>query len=99
MKRRGRADPRAETRGLGREGLLECAEVGFWLDEVIMESSASAPSAPERYPRVAGAMHTILVLAVLGGWTLWHKISADHLSAGADANRVRYYLVTILFEW
>jgi len=64
-----------------------------------MESSASAPSAPERYSRVASAMHTILVLAVLGGWALWHKISADHLSAGADGNRVRYYLVTILFEW
>jgi membrane protease YdiL (CAAX protease family) len=44
-------------------------------------------------------MHTILVLAVLGGWAVWHKISADPLSAGASANRVRYYLVTILFEW
>jgi membrane protease YdiL (CAAX protease family) len=44
-------------------------------------------------------MHTILVLAVLGGWTFWHKISTDHLNAGDDANRVRYYVVTILFEW
>jgi membrane protease YdiL (CAAX protease family) len=64
-----------------------------------MESSASAQSAPDRYPQVASAMHTILVLAVLGGWAFWHKISADQLSAGANANRVRYYLVTILFEW
>ena len=64
-----------------------------------MENPASAPSAPDRYPRVAGPMHTILVLAVLGGWALWHKISADHSSAGADTNRVHYYVVTILFEW
>ncbi|HEV8074658.1 MAG TPA: CPBP family intramembrane glutamic endopeptidase [Candidatus Acidoferrum sp.] len=64
-----------------------------------MESSASAPSAPERYPRVAGPMHTILVLAVFGGWAFWHKISAGQSSGGADPHRVRYYLVTILFEW
>ena len=73
--------------------------MGFWLGEVIMESSASAPSASERYPRVAGAMHTILVLAVLGGWALWHRSFVDQSSTGAEANRVRYYLVTILFEW
>jgi membrane protease YdiL (CAAX protease family) len=64
-----------------------------------METSASAPSAPEHYPLVASAMHTILVLAVLGGWALWHKISADPSSAGANPNRVRYYVVTLLFEW
>jgi membrane protease YdiL (CAAX protease family) len=93
------ARPRGETHGRGREGLIECAKAALWLDEVIMESSASAQSAPERYPRVASPMHTILVLAVFGGWALWHKISADHLSAGADANRVRYYVATILFEW
>ena len=73
--------------------------MGFWLGEVIMESSASSPSASERYPRVASAMHTILVLAVLGGWALWHRSFVDQLSTGAEANRVRYYLVTILFEW
>jgi membrane protease YdiL (CAAX protease family) len=93
------ARARDETHGLGREGLIECAEVGFWLDEVIMESSASVPSAPKRYSRVASPVHTILVLGVLGGWAVWHKISADHISAGADGNRVRYYLVTLLFEW
>jgi len=64
-----------------------------------MESSDSVVSAPERYPWVASPVHTILVLAALGGWAVWHKISADHLSAGADGNRVRYYAVTILFEW
>lgn len=79
--RMSRATP-GETHGLARKGLLECAKVACWLLEVIIESSAPAPSASDRYPRVASAMHMILVLAVLGGWTLGHKISADLLSAG-----------------
>jgi hypothetical protein len=35
----------------------------------------------------------------LGGWAFWHKTSADQLSVAANPNRVRFYLVTLFFEW
>jgi membrane protease YdiL (CAAX protease family) len=56
-------------------------------------------SASGGYPRVASPIHTILVLAALGGWAFWHKISVDQLSVAANPNRVRFYLVTLFFEW
>ena len=64
-----------------------------------METSALAQSAPDRYPRVAGSLHTILVLATLAGWAFWGKTLADQLSAAASPNRVRFYEVTLFFEW
>jgi membrane protease YdiL (CAAX protease family) len=64
-----------------------------------MESSALGQHASDRYSRVAGPIHTILVLAVLGGWTFWHKISTDRLSPAANPNRLHHYLVSLLFEW
>jgi uncharacterized protein len=64
-----------------------------------METSASGQSASGRYPPVASPIHTILVLAALGGWAFWHKISVDQLSVAANPNRVRFYLVTLFFEW
>jgi hypothetical protein len=85
--------------GPGLKGLIQCAKLAFWLDEVIVETSALGQSASDRYPQVAGPIHTILVLAVLGGWAFWHKISADQLSVAANPNRVRFYLVTLFFEW
>ena len=64
-----------------------------------MGTSAPAQSASDRYPRAAGPIHTILVLAAMGGWAIWHKIFVDQLSATANPNRVRYYVVTIFYEW
>ena len=64
-----------------------------------METSASGQSASGRYPPVASPIHTILVLAALGGWAFWHKISVEQLSVAANPNRVRFYLVTLSFEW
>ena len=64
-----------------------------------MESSALGQHASDRYSRVAGRIHTILVLAALGGWAFWHWISVDQSSAAASPNRVHHYLVTLLFEW
>ena len=64
-----------------------------------METSALAHSASDRCPPAAGPIHTILVLAVLGGWTFWGRILADQLSAAANPNRVRFYVVTLFFEW
>jgi uncharacterized protein len=63
-----------------------------------METPAQAQSASDRYPHVASPIHTILVLAALGGWAIWHKSFAQ-LNLTANPNRVRFYVVTIFFEW
>ena len=39
------------------------------------------------------------MLAVLGGWAFYGQILADHLSAAANPNRVRFYVLTLFFEW
>ena len=83
----------------GIQELIKRSKVGVWLDEVIMEASALAQSASDRYSQVASPIHTILVLAALGGWAIWHKIFADQLSAAANPNRVRFYVVTLFYEW
>jgi membrane protease YdiL (CAAX protease family) len=44
-------------------------------------------------------MHTILVLVAIGAWTIGHKIFADQLSATANPNRMRFYALTLLYEW
>ena len=64
-----------------------------------METSALGHASSGRYLRLASPIHTILVLAALGGWAFAHKLSADHLRAGAHSNRVRSYLFILLFEW
>jgi membrane protease YdiL (CAAX protease family) len=64
-----------------------------------MDSPALAQPASNRYPPAAGPIHTIFVLAVLGGWTFYGKILADHLSAAANPNRMRFYVLTLFFEW
>jgi uncharacterized protein len=62
-------------------------------------TSTLAQSTPDRYPRVASPVHTIVVLAVLAVWAFLAKIFTDQLSAAANPNRVRAYVVTILIEW
>jgi uncharacterized protein len=64
-----------------------------------MDSPALAQPALNRYPPAAGPIHTIFVLAVLGCWTFYGKILADHLSEAANPNRMRLYALTVLFEW
>jgi len=64
-----------------------------------MEISPLGQSFRGSYRKVASPIHTILVLAALGGWAFAHKISADHMSAGAHSNRIRSYLLILLFEW
>ena len=39
-----------------------------------MESSAPAPAAPERYTGVAGPLHTISLLLILGAWARRHRL-------------------------
>lgn len=56
-----------------------------------------APTDP--YSKAAGAIHTILLLLVLGGWTILGKVAADQMRAAAHPHRVRFYLQTLVFEW
>src|SRR5258708_22421005 len=64
-----------------------------------MDASALAQSESNRYPRASSPIHTIFVLGVLGGWAFYGKILADHLGAAANPSRVRFYVLTLLFEW
>jgi hypothetical protein len=64
-----------------------------------MDTSALAQSALNRYPQASGPIHTIFVLAVLGGWTFYGKSLADHLNSAANPNRLRFYVLTLFFEW
>jgi membrane protease YdiL (CAAX protease family) len=64
-----------------------------------MDTSALALSAPNRYPQTAGPIHTIFVLVVLGGWTFYGKSLADSLNSAANPNRLRFYALTLFFEW
>jgi len=63
-----------------------------------MKTATQAQSPSDRHPQVASPIHTILVLAALGGWAMWHKSFAQ-LNLTANPNRVRFYVVTIFFEW
>ena len=64
-----------------------------------MDTPALDQPASDRHPQIASPIHTILVLAALAGWAFWHKSFADQLSAAANPNRVRFYIVTLLYEW
>ena len=64
-----------------------------------METSALAQPVSDRYPQVAGPIHTILVLAILGGWAFLARIIADQMRAAANPHRVRFYVLTLFFEW
>ena len=64
-----------------------------------METSAPAPSALDRYRPAAGPLHTICVLAILGAWAFLGRIIADQMRAAVNPHRLRFYLLTLFFEW
>jgi uncharacterized protein len=64
-----------------------------------VESPALDESASDRYSQVASPIHTILVLAAIGSWTIGHTIFADQMSAAANPSRVRFYVATLFYEW
>jgi hypothetical protein len=64
-----------------------------------VESSAPTQSESDGYAPAAGPLHTILVLAAIGSWTIWHRTFTDQRSAAANPNRVRFYSVTLFYEW
>jgi membrane protease YdiL (CAAX protease family) len=64
-----------------------------------MNRFPSIPISPGRFRKIASPIHTLLVLAILGGLTLAQKISADHVHSGTHPSRVRSYLLILLLEW
>jgi len=64
-----------------------------------MGTSFLTRSASDRYAQAAGPLHTIFVLAALTVWAFLGKILADQLSAAVNPQRVRFYALTLLFEW
>jgi membrane protease YdiL (CAAX protease family) len=64
-----------------------------------MESPTLDESASDRYRQIAGPIHTILVLAAIGGWAIAHTLFVNQLSAVANPSRVRFYVATLFYEW
>jgi CAAX protease family protein len=64
-----------------------------------METSAPAPSASDRYRQAAGPLHTIFLLAILGAWAFLGRIIADQMRAAVNPHRLRFYVLTLFFEW
>jgi uncharacterized protein len=64
-----------------------------------MVSSALDDSPSDRHPQIASPIHTVLVLAAIGGWAIGHAIFAYQLSAAANPSRVRFYAATLFYEW
>ena len=64
-----------------------------------METLAADQPISDRHSQIASPIHTILVLAAMGDWAIWHKSFADQLSAAANPNRLRFYMVTLSYEW
>jgi uncharacterized protein len=60
---------------------------------------ALGQSASDPYPQAAGPIHTILVLAILGVWAFLGNMMAGQMRAAVNPHRVRFYLITLVFEW
>ena len=66
-----------------------------------METSTPAPasSASDRYRQAAGPLHTIFLLAILGAWAFLGRVIADQMRAAVNPHRLRFYVLTLFFEW
>jgi membrane protease YdiL (CAAX protease family) len=58
---------------------------------------ADAPYSSSR--PVAGALHTLVLLAILGTWAYFGRLNAIHMRAEAHPNHLFLYGKTLLFEW
>jgi len=59
----------------------------------------SLPGAQESRKPIAGAVHTIALLAMLSVWAYFSQAHANALRAAAAPNHVLLYLRTLIFEW
>jgi membrane protease YdiL (CAAX protease family) len=64
-----------------------------------MDASAPVQSESARYAKVAGPIHTIFLLAILGLWAFLVTIIAGQMRAAVNPDRVRFYFFTLFFEW
>lgn len=64
-----------------------------------METSAVAQTESGGSGRIAGPVHTILVIVALGAGAIWLRILADHMRAAVNPNRVNLYAHLFLLEW
>ena len=60
----------------------------------LSQASVPAPRSP-----VAGAAHTIFLLAVIAAWSTWGYFGAARMRAAHDPHRAAMYVLTILWEW
>ena len=68
-------------------------------DEVMMATFALAPTSTDRYPRIATPLHTMIVLALVGGWAIQAKILTSNFSGSSYSPRLHIYAMTICMEW
>src|SRR5882762_6270841 len=59
----------------------------------------SQPNLPAPRSTVAGAMHTIFLLAVIAAWSTWGYFAALRMSTAQNPHRPAMYVLTILLEW
>jgi uncharacterized protein len=57
------------------------------------------PNLPAPKSTVAGAAHTIFLLAVVAGWAAWGYFGAHQMQAAQNPHRAAMYVFTILWEW
>ena len=57
------------------------------------------PSLPALRSTVAGAMHTIFLLAVIAAWGAWAYSGTLRMRTAQNPHRAAVYVLTILWEW
>ena len=62
-----------------------------------METSVATTSTSERY--VAGPLHTISLLLILGAWAFLSWFAAGRIRVTSNPHRVPMYLLTMVSEW
>lgn len=64
-----------------------------------METNVQLEPRFDDFVRVASPWHTVVVLAVVGGWALRGALRVDQIRTSVNLDRVAMYERTIVFEW
>jgi len=59
----------------------------------------SQPSLPTPRSKVAGAWHTVFLLALVTAWSAWAYFGTLRMRAAQNPHRAAMYVFTILWEW
>ncbi len=59
----------------------------------------SQPNLPAPRSLVAGASHTIFLLAVIAAWSAWGYFGASRMRTAQNPHRAGMYVLTVLWEW